>query len=239
MSDDRISCIIVEDDPVAQKVLEVLVKKTALLDLKQSFDDPIVASTYLKSEHVDLIFLDIEMPGINGIQLMDLLDVRPFVIVVSENDEYAIDAFEHNVCDYLLKPLDNYARFLKAVLKVKEIKDVKRSHRESLVETDSTPLFVKVDSLLHNIELKAILWIEAYGDYVKINTEEKMLMVLSTLKAIENKLPSNQFVRVHRSYIVNVKRVDNIDPSNLQIGTKIIPISSSHREGLINKINLL
>ena len=238
MSEVRISCVIVEDDLVAQKILEVLVKKTAFLDLKRSFDDPIKASAYLKEEKIDLIFLDIEMPGINGLQLIDLLEYKTSVIIVSENQQYAIEAFEHSVCDYLLKPLDDYSRFLKAVLRVKEIQNTKIPPAKPK-KNNSTPLFVKVDSLLHNINLSSILWIEAYGDYIKINTEQKMLMVLSTLKSIESKLPQHQFVRVHRSYIVNLRRVENIDPSNLQIGEKIIPISATHRDGLINKINLL
>lgn len=238
MREPGINCVVVEDDLVAQTVLEVLIKKTAFLDLKKSFDDPVVASAYLKNEKVDLIFLDMEMPGISGLQLIGLLDYKPCVIIVSDKQQYALEAFEHNVVDYLLKPVSEYSRFLKAVLKVKDILEA-REKTQTVRPSKSTPLFVKVDSLLHNIDLKSILWIEAYGDYVKINTEEKMLMVLSTLKAIEGKLPDDQFVRVHRSYIVNVKRIDNIDPNNLQIGSKILPISASHREGLINKINLL
>jgi DNA-binding LytR/AlgR family response regulator len=236
MVDEKISCVIVEDDPVAQKVLEVLVQKTAYLDLKKSFDDPVEASTYLQHEKADLIFLDIEMPGISGLQLIGLLDYKPSVIVVSGKEEYALKAFEHSVCDYLLKPLDDYSRFLKAVMKARESLET-RSVRAKAARVG--PLFVKVDSLLHSIDLNSILWIEAYGDYVKINTDQKMLMVLSTLKAIESKLPESRFVRVHRSYIVNVKRIDNIDPNNLQIRDKIIPISANHRDGLLNKINLL
>jgi len=231
------SCVIVEDDPVAQKVLEVLVQKTAYLDLKRSFDDPVGASAYLQHERVDLMFLDIEMPGINGLQLIGLLDYKPLVIIVSGKEEYALKAFEHSVCDYLLKPLDNYPRFLKAVMKACEQVEARNGRAKTPAKVG--PLFVKVDSLLHSIDLNSILWVEAYGDYVKINTDQKMLMVLSTLKAIESKLPENRFVRVHRSYIVNVRRVDNIDPNNLQIRDKIIPISANHRDGLLNKINLL
>ncbi len=242
MSGTKISCVIVEDDLVAQKVLEVLIQKTAILDLKKTFDNPIEASAYMQEEKIDLAFLDIEMPELNGLQLMSLLDPKTSVIVISGKDKYALPAFEHNVCDYLLKPLNDYSRFLKAVLKVKDIKDA-RKETGAPKPTEETPadspLFVKVDSLLHNINLNHILWIEAYGDYVKINTDQKMLMVLSTLKSIESKLPENQFVRVHRSFIVNINRIDNIDPNNLQIGTKIIPVSANHRDGLIKKISLL
>lgn len=238
MADGKISCVIVEDDLVAQKVIEVLIRKTSFLDLKQSFDDPIEASAYLKQQPVDLLFLDVEMPGINGLELLTLLDYKPSVIMVTANQQYAVEAFEYNVLDYLIKPVNDYPRFLKAVLKAKEAKESKQQVQPTQ-QSEPAPLFVKVDSLLHNINLNSILWIEAYGDYVKINTDQKMLMILSTLKGIESKLPENQFVRVHRSFIVNIKRIDNIDPSNLQIGTKIIPISATHRDALINKINLL
>jgi DNA-binding LytR/AlgR family response regulator len=239
MAEDKIRCVIVEDDLVAQKVLEVLIQKTVFLDLQKSFTDPIEASAYLQNEKIDLIFLDIEMPSISGLQMVSLLDYKPMIIVVSDKKQYALEAFEHNVIDYLLKPLQDYTRFLKSVLKAKELNESKSKKGPSQQNLANAPLFVKIDSLLHHIDLNAILWIEAYGDYVKIHTDEKTMMVLSTMKSIESKLPETKFVRVHRSYIVNVKRINNIDFSNLQIGTKIIPISATHRDSLINKINLL
>jgi DNA-binding LytR/AlgR family response regulator len=238
MTDNVISCVIVEDDLVVQKVLEVLIQKTVFLDLKKKFADPIEASGYLKAEPVDLVFLDIEMPGISGLELPGLLDYKPSVIVVTAQQHYTVQALEHSVLDYLVKPVGDYSRFLKAVLKAKDVKELKRE-TPGTQKSEAPHLCVKVDSLLHNISLNSILWIEAYGDYVKINTDQKMLMILSTLKGIEGRLPENQFVRVHRSFIVNLKRIDNIDPSNLQIGTKIIPISSTYRESLSSKMNLL
>ena len=236
MVEGTISCVMVEDDPVAQKVLEVLIQKTPFLQLIKAFDDPLQASIFLREEKVDLIFLDVEMPGMNGLQLMNNLDYKPYVIIVSAKEEYALKAFEFSVYDYLLKPLDDYSRFLKAVMKVKEVHDAKTAKGKA---QKIGPLFVKVDTLFHNIDLNAILWIEAYGDYIKINTDQKMLMVLSTLKSIESKLPDDRFVKVHRSYVVNVKRVDNIDHGNLQIKDKIIPIGTNYRESLFAKINLL
>lgn len=234
---EKMTCVIVEDDLVAQKVLETLIAKTPFLDLKKTFSDPMEAYSFLKDQPIDLIFADVEMPGITGLELLGLLENKPSVIVVSAKEKYAIEAFAYNVVDYLLKPLNDYPRFIKAVAKAQEIHQAKIN--ASATRSDDSALFVKVDSLLHNINLNSILWIEAYGDYVKLNTDQKMLMVLSTLKALESRLPDSQFVRVHRSFIVNIKRIDNIDPSNLQIGTKVIPISSTHRDALISKINLL
>jgi DNA-binding LytR/AlgR family response regulator len=235
---NKLSCVIIEDDPVAMMVAKVLIQKTPLLDLKQSFTSTMEATTFLREEKIDVAFVDVEMPELSGLQLIEMIDPKTAVIIISNKEQYAVNAFELNVCDYLLKPLNDYPRFLKAVLKAKDLRDNRKEIPASNVAA-SNPLFVKVDSLLHNIQLDAILWIEAYGDYVKINTEQKMLMVLSTLKAIEGKLPENQFTRVHRSFIVNIKRIENIDPNNLQIGSKIIPVSSNYREGLLNKISLL
>ncbi len=235
----KLSCVIIEDDPVALMVLEVLVKKTSVIDLRKSFTSPMEASAYLREEQVDLAFVDVEMPEMSGLQLIEFMDPKTAVIIVSNKEQYAVSAFDLNVCDYLLKPLNDYSRFMKAVLKAKDLRDNRKDTPVQKGGDSPNPLFVKVDSLLHNINLDTILWIEAYGDYVKINTEQKMLMVLSTLKSIEGKLPENQFVRVHRSFIVNIKRIDNIDPSNLQMGSKIIPVSANFREGLLNKISLL
>lgn len=233
---DKLSCVIVEDDPVAQKVLEVLVQKTPSLDLKKSFDNPVEAADFLKKEHIDLAFLDMEMPELSGFDMIRFLNPSTSIVIVSTKEHYALEAFSYQVADYLLKPLDDYARFLKAVYRARELKD---KETQGKAGDASAPLFVKVDSMLHNLELNNILWVEANGDYVKINTPQKMLMVLATLKSVEGKLPANQFVKVHRSYIVNIRHVDNIDPSNLQIGSKIIPVSAHFREDLINKINLL
>lgn len=234
---DKIKCTIVEDDLVAQHVLETLIAKTEYLHLVKKFEDPQQAYTYLKTNPMDLLFLDIEMPGLSGLELIELLDSRAQVVLVTAQEKYAIEAFKYNVIDYLLKPVTSYARFLKSAEKAREI--ILKNHPVPKTDPEDSPLFVKVDSLLHNISLKSILWIEANGDYVKINTEKKMLMVLSTLKALEAKLPEHHFVRIHRSFIVNIKRIDNIDASNLQIGSKVIPISTNFRDNLISKINLL
>ncbi len=225
--------MIVEDDNVALMIVQQMVSKTPFLKLQQSFTDPIKASRYLRENKVDLLILDIEMPGINGFELIKLLDYRPATIIMTSEQKYAVEAFEYNVSDFLVKPVTDYSRFLKALYRI-------QARQEAPARSDEpSNVFVKADSLLHNVPVNSILFIEAFGDYVKIHTESKVLMVLSTLKSFEGKIPSDQFLRVHRSYIVNIKRIDNIDPANLQIGTKIIPISPSYREELLSKINLL
>jgi DNA-binding LytR/AlgR family response regulator len=172
----------------------------------------------------------------NGMEFVDLLASKPYLVIVSSEEKYAVDAFSYSVVDYLLKPVMDKVRFLQAVYKVKALMENQHSKKQ---KEKSENLFVRADSLLQNIPLDSILWLEASSDYVKINTDKKMLMVLSTMKAISEKLPENQFVRVHRSFIVNIKRVENIDSSNLIIGNKIIPISTNYRDSLMAKINIL
>jgi DNA-binding LytR/AlgR family response regulator len=235
-SKDILTCVVVEDDHVALMVIEQMVNKTPFLRLQKSFTDPIKASQYLRENKVDLLLLDIEMPGINGFELIKLLDEMPATIIMTSEQKYAVEAFEYNVSDFLVKPVTDYSRFLKALYRIQHDR---QPRPEPAMKPEPQNVFVKADSLLHNVPVNSILYIEAFGDYVKIHTETKVLMVLSTLKAFEEKIPSDQFLRVHRSYIVNVKKIDNIDPNNLQIATKIIPISPNYREELLGKINLL
>lgn len=231
-----ITCMILEDDLVAQMVIEKMIKDVPFLELKLKSTDPFEALEYLKDKQIDLIFLDIELPQMNGMQFVDLLAFKPYLVIISSENKYAIDAFSYSVVDYLLKPVTDKVRFLQAAYKVKALFENNHLRRETEKPEN---LFVRADSLLQNIPLDSILWLEASGDYVKINTDKKMLMVLSTMKAIFEKLPENKFVRVHRSFIVNIKRVENIDSSNLIIGNKIIPISNQHRDSLIAKLNIL
>jgi DNA-binding LytR/AlgR family response regulator len=228
----KLTCAIVEDDVISIKMIEGMVEKTGMLSLKASFTSPIEAMQWLIENPVELLLLDMEMPQLNGIELLRSLIYKPEVIIISGNPGFAIDAFEFSVTDYLLKPVKDYSRFLKAVNKVvSKIKTTAQS-------PDSDSLFVKVDSLLQKLDTNEILWVEAFGDYIKIQTGEKLYTVYSTLKKIEEKLPE-KFVRVHRSYIVNISKITNIDPSNLEINKKIIPISGSYREILLNKIKVL
>jgi DNA-binding LytR/AlgR family response regulator len=235
MLTDLIRCIAVDDDLASLKITELLVKKTPFLELVACFDDPIKAADYLAKEKVQLIFLDIEMPNITGLELISSMKHNPAVIIISSKKEYAFDAFDLNVVDYLVKPVTSYARFLKAALKAKE--DMQPISTSSIDMNEQ--LFVKVDSVLHNISLNTILWVEAFGDYIKINTDDKVMTTLVTMKSVESKLPENLFARVHRSFIVNLRRVNQIDLNSLHIGDRMIPVSGFYREALMKKIDLL
>lgn len=211
-----------------------MVEKSGALTIAASFTSPTEAVQWLVANPVDLLILDMEMPELNGIELLSCLLNKPDIIIISGNPSFAIDAFQYSVTDYLLKPVKDYGRFLKAVNKV--VSKVKPSAPVTLADHDS--LFVKVDSLLQKLNTNDILWVEAFGDYIKIQSADKVYTVYSTLKKIEEKLPE-KFVRVHRSYIVNISKITNIDPNNLEINKKIIPISGSYREDLLNKIKVL
>lgn len=230
MSHETITCVIIEDDEVSISVVSRLIEKTPFLKLERAFTQPVEALNYLSQNEVDVVFLDIEMPEMSGFDLLQSLRKRPAIIVMTSNDQYAVKAFDYAVDDFLVKPVTDYPRFLKAVTKVLDLRK-----EQPVADT----FFVKADSLLHNVGTDNLLYIEAFGDYVKIHLVDKVLMVLSTLKALESRLPSSQFVRVHRSYIVNIKKIKSIDSRNILIGENEIPLAPNYREDLLSKIELL
>jgi len=231
----KISCAIVEDDSISLTVVESLARKTGLLDIQGTFSSPQEAISWFTENEVDLLFLDVEMPGMTGIEMLRSLPNKPDVIIISGKSNYAVEAFDLSVVDYLIKPIKDYPRFLEAVNKVIS----KRKKNATPVTATDENLFVKVDSLLLKLNIDGILWVEAFGDYIKIVTTEKTHTVYATLKKIEDKLDRKKFVRVHRSYIVNVSKITNIDPNNLELDKKIIPISGTYKEELLNRISVL
>jgi len=215
------------------EVMKGLVERAGFLQLQDAFTDPFKAIQWLADNETDLLLLDMEMPGLNGLELLKSLTVKPYVVVISSKEEYAVEAYDFDVVAYLVKPIKEYSKFLNAVLKIKE----KVKSRSS--STASDRIFVKVDSLLVGIEFNTILYVEAFGDYVKVTTAEKVYTTYNTMKSVEDKLPSSLFLRVHRSYIVNISKIKNIDQSNLLIEKKIIPVGNSYRESLMKKLNTL
>jgi DNA-binding LytR/AlgR family response regulator len=231
---DKISCVIVEDDSASLTMVEFLANKTGLLDVKATFTNPQEAISWFTENEVELLFLDIEMPEMTGIEMLRSLPNKPDVIIISGNSSYGVEAFDLSVADYLVKPIKDYARFLKAVNRVIVRRKKKVAH--AVAEEN---LFVKVDSLLLKLNTDNILWVEAFGDYIKIVTLEKTHTTYASLKKIEDKLDRKKFVRIHRSYIVNISKITNIDPNNLEINKKIIPISGTYKEELLKRIKVL
>ena len=228
------NCLIGDDDELSRRTIEHFIRETSFLTLEQSCASAIEAMSVLtKTNNIQLIFLDIEMPIMNGMELLQSFDTHPQIILMTSHKDYALEAFEYNVTDYLLKPV-TYSRYLKAVKKAAE-----KDRENSVVAAPSTEdIFIKVDSSLIKLSLKDILWIEAMGDYVSINTAEKRYMVYSTMKRIEEKLPEI-FMRVHRSYIVNLNRINNIDDYFITINKKILSVSRNYKEALMQRLNLV
>jgi DNA-binding LytR/AlgR family response regulator len=228
----QLTCAIIEDDRISLTMIEALAKKTGLLDIKGSFELPEKAMRWLVDNQVDLLFLDVEMPGMTGLELVRALSYRPEVIIISGDPKYAIEAYDLAVTDYLLKPIKDYSRFLNAINRV-------LAKRKKTLNRQEETLFVRIDSLLLKLNIDDILWVEAFGDYIKIHTVEKVHTTYSTLKNLEEKLPRRKFVKVHRSYIVNITKITNIDPSNLEINNTIIPISGTYKEDFLKRISVL
>lgn len=232
----KLSCVVIDDDAMTLKIITSLVKKTEALRLVGSFQDSVVAANALQDQPVDLLFLDVEMPDMSGLELIKTLDPKPQIVLISSKKDYALDAFEYEVTDFLLKPIASYARFLQAVQRA-QAKHIKAAPITSPVRPEH--IYLKVDSLLVKFNLKDIYWIEAFGDYVRVKTKDKLHTVYATLKSVEDTLPKEEFLRVHRSYIVRVDKIVNIDQSNLQIDKKILPVSQSYRKKLLDSITTL
>lgn len=232
------NCIIVDDDKLVIKLLEGYVKKYSALNLIGSYSDPVEARNILtRRRDIDLIFLDIEMPEMNGFDFIGSLESPPNIIIISSAEEYAIKAFDFNVVDYLLKPI-TYSRFCKAIDKTIRY----FSHREATTSGDEE-IFIKSGSSLVKLKLRDIIYVEALENYVTLNTNDEKYTIHFTMKAIESQLPSGLFLRVHRSFIVNKSMIQAIKENILEInigGTiKGIPVGKSYRDSLLNEINVM
>ncbi len=232
------NCIIVDDDSFVRKITEDFVKKTESLHLLYSLSSAVDAINVLNNnENIDLIFLDIEMPEMSGIDFLNALSSLPQIIIISSKDKYAIDAFEYDVTDYLLKPF-TYSRFCKAVNKAQEREEKSRLHSKG------DEIFIKHNSSLVKLKYADILWIEAMENYIIINTFDEKYTIHFTMKAIEEKLPPKQFIRVHRSFIVNVSSIHSIEDNAIQIKTSdkaknSIPIGKSFKDNLLKDLNVI
>ena len=228
---DKLKTIVIDDDKFQIEIISNFVEKTKFLSLEGTFNNPLEGLDAIIGSTPDLLLLDVEMPDLSGFDLIKSLSQVPQTIIITGKKDHAAEAFELDVLDYLVKPIDDYARFLKAVNKARE------NHTLSRGEVGES-IYVRDESLLVNIKTKDIFYFEAFGDYVKIGTQQKVYVIHSTLTKIESKL-NNEFIRVHRSFIVRLEKIANIDQSNLQVGEKIIPISQSMRPKLMNKISTL
>jgi len=232
------NCIVVDDDKLAREVLEKFIKRVDFLELVGSYENAIDASNAVKTleQHVDLIFLDVEMPEMTGIEFLSTIEDMPQIIIVSSKEQYAIEAYEYAVTDYLLKPV-YYTRFLKAVNKVYE------KYTKKASESGEFEVFIKSNSALVRLEYDDILWIEALENYVMVKTFDNKFVIHFTMKSMESKLPMQKFIRVHRSYIVNRSKIEVIEDSSVVVrtesGLKSIPIGKSYKDRLLKDLNII
>lgn len=225
----EIKCIITDDEPIARKGLRSYIEKTDFLTIVGECEDAIELNNILKTVQPDLLFIDIEMPHISGLELLSGLKTSPKVIIVSAYEQYALKGYELDVVDYLLKPV-TFERFVKAVNKV---------HDLLVQETNNQGddfIFVKSDKQYKKILLKDILFIESMENYVVIYTEELKEIVYATLKQILQSLPERSFLQVHRSYIVNANKIKAIEGNLLSVGNHKIPVARNLREKVFNAI---
>ena len=224
-----INCIVIEDEPLARRKITEYIGMIDYLNLLDTFDNAISAISFLNKNRVDLIFLDIRMKRLTGIQLLESIDVKPAVIITTAYDEYAIKGYELDVVDYILKPF-SIERFVKAVDKAYKYIDKTNSTQQ----TDF--IFVKTEYRTERIDINNILYIQGMKDYLMICTTSKKIMTLMSFKNIIKLLPDNIFTRVHNSYIVAIPKIDSIERNRINIGDAVIPISNSYKDDFINKI---
>jgi DNA-binding LytR/AlgR family response regulator len=231
----QLNCIIIDDDEACRVVLEQLIGQVENLKHTGSFENGSQAINALRNNDTHLVFLDVEMPEMSGIEMLAELEIKPLVILTTSHKEYALDAYEYEVADYLVKPV-TMPRFLKAVSKAE-----RRFENLSLGNNafDRNYFFIRKDSVINKVPVNDVLWIEAMGDYVTVHTRDRKFILHSTLRTIESKLPKDKFIRVHRSYIVHLDNIKTVEGTTIYVESNIIPLGSLYKENFFKRLGLL
>jgi two-component system, LytTR family, response regulator LytT len=226
-----IRTIAIDDEPLALQLVAGYIQKTPFLELAGTFDNPLDAGEYLSTASVDLVFLDIQMPHLLGTEFAQMVGENTKIIFTTAYSQYALQGFKLDVVDYLLKPF-GYEEFLTAATRARKRIETERPVQVMQIEANDDYLFLKSEYKIRRINFNDIIYIEGLKDYIKVflKNEEKPVMSLSSLKAIEEKLPSDRFMRVHRSFIVNLRLVDTIERSRIVFGKTWIPVSDQYKE---------
>ena len=233
---DKVTCMIVDDEPMAREIISSFVGKIHNLELVATCKNVSEAFSVLQKESIQLIFLDINMPEISGLSLAKSIQHKSQVIFTTAYREYAIEGFDLQAVDYLLKPI-SFDRFLKAVQKYFDLHVSKEIIKQEIVsEAKETSIFVRSDRKMVKVRFKEINYIESLSDYVKIFTDKETIITRETISNIESKLPSNEFLRTHRSYIVSIPKIDSFTNEFLELDKKAIPISRSYKENVLQKL---
>ena len=226
-----IKCIAIDDEPLAVKKIAAFIQKTPFLELVAECRSAFDAIDLINNNEVQLLFIDINMPDLNGMEFVKSLTNKPYVVFTTAYSEYAVEGFKVDAVDYLLKPID-YTSFLKAATKVKNLIDLKSVTSVESIKATSDHLFVKSEYKLVRIELEDITYIESQHEYIKINlVNRKPVMTMVSMKAIEDQLPADHFMRVHRSFIVNLKKITTIERNRILFDDKVlVPVSDQYKD---------
>ena len=228
----KLNCVIVDDSSIQRTIIAKLVNNNQNLHLVGDFSNAIEAKNCMSLNDIDLVFLDVEMPVINGFDFIDGLKIKPQIVFISSKAEYALKAFDYEATDYLQKPID-IERFNVSVKKVLDLHALKKENQEE----EGDFIFIKSNLKKLKIFTNNIKWVEAFGDYIKVITEEDVNLVLSTMKAFEKILPADRFVRVHKSYIVNIEKISKYNSKFAEIGSEKIPLSRNKKEDLVKALS--
>jgi DNA-binding LytR/AlgR family response regulator len=230
---EKLSCYIIDDEPLAQEILEAYIAKVSFLELKGSFGSSLEATASLEKDKPDLLFLDINMPDLDGLSFIPMLHPKPMIVLTTAYDQYALKAFELEVKDYLLKPI-SFERFYKTVLRLYQ--EQRPGPQPENTQTKTGPIsgqefiFLKVGHRIQKLDTRHILFVEGMKDYLRIHTPEEKILTLLNFAKLEALLPPQNFARVHRSFLVAVDKIDHIEKNRIRIGTHVIPISESYAE---------
>ncbi|MEE4114900.1 MAG: LytTR family DNA-binding domain-containing protein [Marinilabiliaceae bacterium] len=228
----KLRCIAIDDEPLALEIISDYISKVPFLELIETFDNALDSIDFIKREEPELMFLDIQMESFTGIQLVQSLNKRPEVIFTTAHDNYAVEGFELNAADYLMKPI-SFERFVKAVDKVyNKLRPLpeKRKYSEVTISNPSEKyFFVKTENRLQKVFFDDILWVEGQGDYLRIISVKEKIMTLQNFKTLSSILPEKNFIRVHKSYMVAINKIDSVSRNRISIGKEIIPVSDSYK----------
>lgn len=227
-------CIAIDDEPLALELLEDNISKVPFLQLTASCSNAMEAIKVLQGKTVDLIFLDIQMPGLSGLQFIQSLNEKPMFILITAYEKFALEGFNLDVVDYLVKPVP-FERFLKACNKAMELHQLKTKPKETIADKSPDYIFVSVDYSLLKVVVDDIMWIEGLKDYIKIHLKStgKPVITRMTMKAVEELLPSSRFIRIHKSYIAAMDFITTVRKTSVMMGTQELPVSDTYQEALM------
>jgi len=237
---DKLTCYIIDDEPLAQEILEAYIAKVPFLQLKGSFSNPLEATASMSRDKPELLFLDINMPDLDGISFIPMLNPRPLIILTTAYDQYAVKAFELEANDYLRKPF-SFERFYKAVLRLyneKKPDPASPPPGQQISNTnDEAFIFLRVGHRIQKVAIADILCVEGAKDYLQIHTREEKILTLQNFAGVEEVLRPPKFARVHRSWLVAINKIDHIEKNRIRIGDKLIPISETYADAFYKMLN--